>query len=207
MSDLTVSPKPKRDTGWKRDGKATNLQIWDLSTRKQLHALDGPSGVILPLTFSPDGKWLACAVEGGVIDWCATHRRHHAFADKYGDPHSPHLARATGAKGVLVGLWHAHVGWLFDEEKSDANNPIGTGITGHFNNFIDSVMARDVARLNCEIEVGYRSTILPHLANLSYRLGRELRWDAHKDQFAADPEANRMLHREDRKGYEVPKIA
>jgi predicted dehydrogenase len=94
-----------------------------------------------------------------------------------------------------------------DEEKSDANNPIGTGITGHFNNFIDSVMARDVAKLNCEIEVGYRSTILPHLANLSYRLGRELRWDAHKDQFAGDPEANRMLRREDRKGYEVPKIA
>src|SRR5438477_6193380 len=41
------------------------------------------------------------AVEGGVIDWCATHRRHHAFADKYGDPHSPHLARAAGSRGVL----------------------------------------------------------------------------------------------------------
>jgi hypothetical protein len=74
-------------------------------------------------------------------------------------------------------------------------------------NFIDSVMARDVAKLNCEIEVGYRSSILPQLANLSYRLGRELRWDAHKDQFAGDAEANRMLRREDRKGYEVPKIA
>jgi stearoyl-CoA desaturase (delta-9 desaturase) len=59
------------------------------------------------------------AVQGAVIDWCATHRRHHAFADQYGDPHSPHLAKAAGTKGVLIGLWHAHVGWLLDAEKSD----------------------------------------------------------------------------------------
>jgi stearoyl-CoA desaturase (Delta-9 desaturase) len=58
------------------------------------------------------------AVEGSVIDWCATHRRHHAFADQYGDPHSPHLAQAPGLKGVLLGLWHAHSGWLFDDEAT-----------------------------------------------------------------------------------------
>jgi stearoyl-CoA desaturase (Delta-9 desaturase) len=58
------------------------------------------------------------AVEGSVIDWCATHRRHHAFADQYGDPHSPHLAQAAGVKGVLLGLWHAHSGWLFDDEAT-----------------------------------------------------------------------------------------
>ena len=59
------------------------------------------------------------AVEGSVIDWSATHRRHHAFADRYGDPHSPHLASAAGVKGVLAGLWHAHMGWLLSSEKSD----------------------------------------------------------------------------------------
>ena len=61
------------------------------------------------------------AVQGAVIDWCATHRRHHAFADRYGDPHSPHLAAARGVKGVLLGLWHAHMGWFFDPQKSDGN--------------------------------------------------------------------------------------
>ncbi len=61
------------------------------------------------------------AVEGSPIDWCATHRRHHAFADQYGDPHSPHLAQATGIKGVLLGLWHGHMGWLFDDEATDPN--------------------------------------------------------------------------------------
>jgi len=59
------------------------------------------------------------AVEGGVVQWSATHRRHHAFADQYGDPHSPHLAQATGLKGVLMGLWHAHSGWLFGDEATD----------------------------------------------------------------------------------------
>jgi stearoyl-CoA desaturase (Delta-9 desaturase) len=59
------------------------------------------------------------AVEGPVIQWCATHRRHHAFADRYGDPHSPHLAKAPGMRGVLYGLWHAHVGWIASSEKSD----------------------------------------------------------------------------------------
>ena len=60
------------------------------------------------------------AVEGSVISWTATHRRHHAFADEYGDPHSPHLALAPGLRGVALGLWHAHMGWLFDAQKSDA---------------------------------------------------------------------------------------
>jgi len=59
------------------------------------------------------------AVEGSVIAWTATHRRHHAYADEFGDPHSPHLAQAAGIRGVLMGLWHAHVGWLFDSKRSD----------------------------------------------------------------------------------------
>ena len=53
------------------------------------------------------------AVEGSVIKWVADHRKHHDFADEEGDPHSPHLA-GDGVAGALRGLWHAHVGWLFD---------------------------------------------------------------------------------------------
>jgi stearoyl-CoA desaturase (Delta-9 desaturase) len=58
------------------------------------------------------------AVQGAVIDWVATHRRHHAYADEYGDPHSPHLVQETGLKGVLLGLWHAHVGWFLAPEDT-----------------------------------------------------------------------------------------
>jgi stearoyl-CoA desaturase (delta-9 desaturase) len=50
------------------------------------------------------------AVQGPVIDWVADHRKHHAHTDTEGDPHSPHVGHGSG----LRGLWHAHVGWLFD---------------------------------------------------------------------------------------------
>jgi stearoyl-CoA desaturase (delta-9 desaturase) len=53
------------------------------------------------------------AVEGSVITWVADHRKHHAFTDQEGDPHSPHLT-GPGFFGGVKGLWHAHIGWLFE---------------------------------------------------------------------------------------------
>ena len=58
------------------------------------------------------------AVQGPLIKWVADHRRHHAFSDKEGDPHSPHLDEGPGVRGVLKGLWHAHMGWLFSDEQT-----------------------------------------------------------------------------------------
>ena len=52
------------------------------------------------------------AFEGGVLGWSASHRRHHAYTDVEGDPHSPHLS-GTSPAGQLRGLLHAHLGWLF----------------------------------------------------------------------------------------------
>ena len=61
------------------------------------------------------------AVEGPVIEWVATHRKHHRFSDQSGDPHSPHLDHAPGWRGTLRGLGHAHVGWMF--RGKDIANP------------------------------------------------------------------------------------
>jgi stearoyl-CoA desaturase (Delta-9 desaturase) len=55
----------------------------------------------------------SAAVEGPVISWVADHRKHHAFSDQPGDPHSPHVEHGHGLRGALRGLVHAHVGWLF----------------------------------------------------------------------------------------------
>jgi stearoyl-CoA desaturase (delta-9 desaturase) len=55
------------------------------------------------------------AVQGSVIAWVADHRKHHAHTDEEGDPHSPHVGHGSGLGGVLRGLWHAHMGWLFSE--------------------------------------------------------------------------------------------
>lgn len=61
------------------------------------------------------------AVEGSVIEWVATHRKHHSFSDRPGDPHSPHVDQAPGWRGAVRGLAHAHVGWMFRGE--DMANP------------------------------------------------------------------------------------
>jgi stearoyl-CoA desaturase (Delta-9 desaturase) len=61
------------------------------------------------------------SVEGPVIRWVADHRRHHAFSDQPGDPHSPHLDEGPGMRGVAKGLWHAHMGWFFSDEQTSAN--------------------------------------------------------------------------------------
>src|SRR6185503_5540561 len=53
------------------------------------------------------------AVQGPVIRWVSDHRKHHSFADREGDPHSPHAGFGPGFRGKIAGLWHAHVGWLF----------------------------------------------------------------------------------------------
>jgi stearoyl-CoA desaturase (delta-9 desaturase) len=45
--------------------------------------------------------------------WVAVHRKHHAFTDVEGDPHSPHHDHGEGFKGAVEGLWYAHMGWLF----------------------------------------------------------------------------------------------
>ena len=75
-------------------------------------------------TFKPIEYFFAIigsmAVQGPVNTWVADHRKHHAFTDQEGDPHSPHVGHDGGVKGVLSGLFHAHVGWTFTEHgKAD----------------------------------------------------------------------------------------
>jgi stearoyl-CoA desaturase (delta-9 desaturase) len=57
------------------------------------------------------------AIEGPVVRWVADHRRHHAFSDREGDPHSPWRYGET-IPALAKGLWWAHTGWLFDVEQT-----------------------------------------------------------------------------------------
>ena len=58
------------------------------------------------------------AAQGPLFFWVATHRRHHAYSDVPGDPHSPQLSGQSGwAK--LKGFWHGHIGWMFSEEQTN----------------------------------------------------------------------------------------
>jgi stearoyl-CoA desaturase (delta-9 desaturase) len=58
------------------------------------------------------------AIQGPVVQWVADHRRHHAFSDRAGDPHSPwRYGNTTGA--LVKGMFHAHIGWLFDRRQTN----------------------------------------------------------------------------------------
>jgi stearoyl-CoA desaturase (delta-9 desaturase) len=58
------------------------------------------------------------SLEMTVIDWVATHRRHHKYSDLEGDPHSP-WRFGTGFKALVKGLFFAHMGWLFSTERTN----------------------------------------------------------------------------------------
>jgi stearoyl-CoA desaturase (delta-9 desaturase) len=65
------------------------------------------------------------ALEGAVLPWVAHHRKHHAFTDVEGDPHSPH-GHGGGVRGAIRGLAHAHLGWVFvGERQKDRDRYLG----------------------------------------------------------------------------------
>ncbi|WP_254509383.1 acyl-CoA desaturase [Anatilimnocola floriformis] len=61
------------------------------------------------------------AVQGPLLQWVALHRRHHQHSDGPEDPHSPHH-QGQGISGLLRGLWHAHMGWMFGSRPNDLQN-------------------------------------------------------------------------------------
>lgn len=76
---------------------------------------------------------------------------------------------------------------------------------GHFGNFIDGVRSGNRFDLNCDIEVGHRSTVLPLIANIAYRLGETLRFNGEYEEFIDHEEADMMLTRKYRYPYIIPK--
>ncbi len=85
------------------------------------------------------------------------------------------------------------------DEKADRGDTIP-----HIENFFKAVRSRNYKDLTADVEIGVISASLCHLANISYRLKRGLRFDPRSVKFIGDDEANRMLTREYRKPYVVP---
>jgi predicted dehydrogenase len=78
------------------------------------------------------------------------------------------------------------------------------GQDAHVRNFLDCVKSRDLP--TSDIEIAQCSTNTCHLGNISYKLGRRLEWDAENETFKNDSEANTLLSRQPRKGYELPEV-
>ena len=77
------------------------------------------------------------------------------------------------------------------------------GGADHYANFIDAIRSGNNETLHCDIKEGFLSSSLPQMANISYRLGRELKFDGVREKFINDSEADKLLTRDYRKGYVV----
>jgi predicted dehydrogenase len=101
--------------------------------------------------------------------------------------------------------WHVSDGVTASDKAADIERP-------HLRNFIDCVKehrpesGRAPRGLNADIEEGHKSTSLCHLGNIAWRVARALRWDAKKERILNDPQANALLARTYRKGFELPVV-
>ncbi len=74
----------------------------------------------------------------------------------------------------------------------------------HLQNWLDCIKTRQLP--NADVEIGHRSISVCHLVNITRELGRQLKWDAEREQFLDDAEANAFLDRPRRAGYELPSV-
>ncbi len=89
----------------------------------------------------------------------------------------------------------------FDNLDRPARSGKLDAIINHFGNFFDCVESR--RQPISDVFSQHRSAATCHMANISLRLGRDLRWDAASETFVDDPEANRWLERPYRQGFEI----
>jgi predicted dehydrogenase len=89
------------------------------------------------------------------------------------------------------------------EKPAEAAYLAAPGGSSHYGNFIDAIRSGKNEDLHCDILEGFMSAALPAMANISYRLKRELTFDGAKEKFVNDPEADKMLTRDYRKPYVI----
>jgi predicted dehydrogenase len=107
-----------------------------------------------------------------------------------------------GSKGYLaVDTYSSYKSWLGKTQQPGPGRNEGGD---HFLNFVEAVRSRKRETLRAEIEEGAASTVLVHLGNISYRLGRTVYFDETTMTCKGDAEANKMLTRDYRKPYVVP---
>lgn len=106
-----------------------------------------------------------------------------------------------GTEGYMV---IGRRGWKVVEKRNKVllDKQVEFSDTPHLENFLEGI--KSGAALNCEVEEGYRSTLLAHLGNLAFRVGRPLKFDRETHTIAGDAEANALMKRLGRKEFQIP---
>jgi predicted dehydrogenase len=90
------------------------------------------------------------------------------------------------------------------EEQDRIWQGVSLVVRPHIQNWLDCIKTRDEP--NAPVAVGHRSVTICHLAGIARELGRRLQWDPASETFPHDEEANRLLDRPRRQGWELPEI-
>lgn len=93
---------------------------------------------------------------------------------------------------------------LVEEERKWSDNLALWQAKWHMQNWIDCIHSRKLPV--ADVEIGHRSVTVCHLANITRAVGRPLTWDPVKELFIGDEEANKLLDRPRRKGFELPTL-
>lgn len=106
-----------------------------------------------------------------------------------------------GTDGYIVA---GRQGWKLVEKRNNvaSENKASFSEIPHLKNFISCIKSGDTP--NCDIEEGYKSTLLAHLGNLAFRVGRPLKFDAKTQQCVGDDEVNGLFKRPGRKEFQIP---
>jgi len=122
-----------------------------------------------------------------------------AVVDKNGQQHGVKFEGADGWIWVTRGKIEASNPDLLLQELPSSATRLYTS-NDHMGNFFDCVRSRK--QPICEAEIGHRSVTVCHLGVIALRLGRKLKWDPAKEEFAGDKDANKWLAREMRKPWD-----
>ena len=231
--DLWLGPAPKRDFTKNRfhynwhwfwdygNGDLGNQGIhevdiarWGLGVKypSKVSAIGGhfmfdddqetPNTVTCSFEFDEGGKKKMMTFE--VRHWMTNHEANiHEFDPKIKSNTVGNIF--YGSNGFLaIDGYQRYETWIGKEQEPGPSRKEGGD---HYSNFINAVRSRRRQDLTAEIEEGAASTVLVHLANLSYRLGRTLHFDPATYSCTGDAEATAMFKRDYRAPFVVPQLA
>jgi predicted dehydrogenase len=158
-----------------------------------------PNTLTATYEFNEGGKKRMMVFE--VRHWMSNHEAGIGEGGKRKDPNT--IGNMFyGSKGYLaIDGYTSYKTWLGKEQEPGPSDHKGGD---HYQNFIDAVRSRKREELNAEVEEGAISTTLVHLANISYRLGRTIKFDSNSYTCPGDSEATKMFTRNYRSPFVVP---
>jgi predicted dehydrogenase len=226
--DLWLGPAPKREFTKNRfhynwhwlwdygNGDIGNQGIHQMDTARwglgvtypvKVHAAGGhymfdddqetPNTMVATFDFDDQGKKKMLVFE--VRHWMSNHEGD--LGQKSGSNTIGCLFYGSKGYMSIAGGYRTFLG------REQAPGPSGSQGGNNWVNFIDVVRSRNLEQQNAPISEGAISTVLVHLANISYRLGRSIRFDPKTLTCTGDAEANRLLTRQYRAPYAVPKLS